>query len=72
MVLNKAHLDFLYRCINVRKIYVLKHKLLKSVYAYKIRLLKIVICTKIGNGPMEVKRDTYLKQLNFRKDNGNQ
>lgn len=58
--------------MHVRKIYVLKHKLLKSVYAYKIRLLKIVICTKIGNGPMEVKRDTYLKQLNFRKDNGNQ
>lgn len=50
----------------------LKHKLLKSVYAYKIRLLKIVICTKIGNGPIEIKQDTYLKQLNYRKDNGNQ
>ena len=50
----------------------LKHELLKCVYAHKIRLLKIVICTKIGNGPMEIKRDTYLKQLITRKDYGNQ
>ena len=61
MVLNKANLDFLCRCINVREIYVLEHKLLKYIYADKIILLKNVICTKIGNGPMEIKRDMYLK-----------
>ena len=35
-----------------------------------MQLLKFVQRTKIRNGIMEIKRDSYLEQLKIRKDNG--
>ena len=42
----------------------------RKQFSCKIFLRKFVQCTKIKNGTMEIKRDSYHEQLKIEKDNG--